>query len=476
MRLPLNRTKIICTIGPASETPDVLEEMLRAGMNVARMNFSHGTFEQHATRIRTLREASEKTGIPVAIMADLPGPKIRLGEIAPEPIELKVGDEIVLTTEEVVGNASRVSVQFERLPLVLSPGNTVFLNDGFLELMVLAVEGNDVRCQVQVGGEIRSRKGVNLPGIDLGIRAFTDHDRNCLEFAVTHGVDAVSQSFVESGADLDAVREAAREVGEVPFLIAKIERSRALERLDGILEAADGIMVARGDLGVEIPIHEIAPVQKDLIARANLACKPVITATHMLESMTTNRRPTRAEATDVANAILDGTDAVMLSGESAIGLHPVAAVRMLASIASAVEPRIEGKMLERLRREAELHEEPSIRDLIATSVGTAVARRTPAAIFVPTRGGTMPRTISRFRLPLWITAVTLAVSTFRALLFSYGVHPELVEERPENWRAYARVWLRDHDVIGDVVVVTEGPSIRAPEGNDRMELLDLRRE
>ena len=287
--------------------------------------------------MKRIREAERATGRRVAIMADLPGPKMRLGKIAPEPIQLVPGDRFTLTNEDIVGDARRVSMSFEPLPRVVKPGNRLFLNDGLVQLVVERVAGNDVECTVAVGGELRSRKGLNLPGIDLGISAFTEHDRACLEFALGAGVDAVSQSFVERAADIEAVRAAAAKIGRVPFVIAKIERSDALAHYDEILAAADGIMVARGDLGVEVPIEEIAHTQKQLIAKANLAGKPVITATQMLESMVTSRLPTRAEATDVANAILDGTDCVMLSGESAMGKFPEEAVTMLAKIAAFTE-------------------------------------------------------------------------------------------------------------------------------------------
>src|SRR5215467_3795531 len=319
MVLPKNKTKIVATIGPASESPEMLTRLIRAGLNVARLNFSHGDLPKHAEVIRRIRDATRETGRRVAIMADLPGPKMRLGKIASESIQLAPGSHFTLTNEDIVGNAQRVSMSFEPLPRVVKPGNRIFLNDGLVQLVVERVVGNDVECTVAVGGELRSRKGLNLPGIDLGISAFTEHDRACLEFALGAGVDAVSQSFVERAADIHAVRAAAAKIGRQPFVIAKIERADGLAHFDEILAAADGIMVARGDLGVEVPIEEIAYTQKQLIAKANLAGKPVITATQMLESMVSSRLPTRAEATDVANAILDGTDCVMLSGESALG-------------------------------------------------------------------------------------------------------------------------------------------------------------
>jgi len=319
MSPPDHKTKIVATIGPASESPDMLERLIRAGMNVARINFSHGDFSGHRERITRIRAAARATRQRVAIMADLPGPKMRIGMLDAEPIVLDPGDRFTLTTEDIVGTSERVSVSFARLPQVVKRGDRLFLNDGLVQLQVERVAGTEVECRVDVGGELRSRKGLNLPGIDLGISAFTEHDRACLEFALQHGVDAVSQSFVETAADLDAVRAAAHAFGMQPFLIAKIERSGALQHFDTILTAADGIMVARGDLGVEVPLEEIAMTQKQLLAKANLAGKPVITATQMLESMVASRLPTRAEATDVANAILDGTDCVMLSAESATG-------------------------------------------------------------------------------------------------------------------------------------------------------------
>ena len=319
MRLPDHKTKIVATIGPASESPEMLERLIRAGLNIARLNFSHGDFAGHAEHIARIRAAAKATGRRVAIMADLPGPKMRLGKIEPEPIQLMPGDPFTLTTEDIVGDQRRVSMSFERLPKVVKPGDQLFLNDGLVQLVVERVTGNDVHCKVAVGGELRSRKGLNLSGIDLGISAFTEHDRACLEFALEHGVDAVSQSFVETAADIEAVRAAAKAVGKQPFVIAKIERADALKHLDDILSASDGIMVARGDLGVEVPVEQMAVIQKDLISRAGRVGKPVITATQMLESMTASRLPTRAESTDVANAILDGTDCIMLSAESAMG-------------------------------------------------------------------------------------------------------------------------------------------------------------
>ena len=473
--LPPNKTKIVCTIGPASESQEVMEQMLLAGMNVARLNFSHGDFESHKRVIDTLRSASRATGRRVAIMADLSGPKMRIGKLKEEPVELRAGDTFTLTTKEIVGDATKASVSFSRLPKAVKPGDTLFLNDGFIQLEVTRVQGKDVHCKVMVGGELRSRKGLNLPGIDLGITAFTERDRECLQFAMEQGVDAVSQSFVESGKDIDAVRKAAKELGHTPFIIAKIERSRALERFDEILDSADGIMIARGDLGVEVPIEQIAVVQKDLMRRANMRAKPVITATQMLESMTSNRRPTRAEATDVANAILDGTDCVMLSGESAMGGYPVDAVAMLAKISAAIEPHRHQVTVKDMFQGLDLRGKLRPAHLIAVGVEASLEYASPAAVFVPTRSGATARSIARFRLPAWVVAVSTQEPTCQALQFSHGVHPVHEDEHPEDWNAYVKQWLRAHKVQGSLVILTEGPSSKHPEANHRMEIIDLKK-
>ncbi len=475
MTLPAHKTKIICTIGPASEPSEIMVDMIRAGMNVARLNFSHGNFEAHARVIENLRRAAKTAKRPVAILADLPGPKIRIGEIAEEPVTLEGGQRFTLTTESVPGNAARVSVSFDKLPQALKIGDTLFLNDGLIELRVTRVAPPDIVCRVEVGGELTSRKGVNLPGIDLGVSAFTEHDRDCLRFAMERGVDAVSQSFVQSGEDLQAVREAARSFGNVPFLIAKIERAAALKHLDEILEAADGLMIARGDLGVEISIERIAVTQKAIMARARTAGKPVITATEMLESMTTHRRPTRAEATDVANAILDGTDCVMLSAESAVGRYPVASVAMLGRIAAETEPfRPSPRLDEPLESEGKDARTTPV-DLIAFSVRETVERVGPATVIVPSVSGATVRNIARFRLPVWITAVSPDPRTCQHLQFSYGVMAVHEEEYPEDWNRYARDWVTRHRLQGNVAVLTEGPSRRNPDANHRMEIIDLTR-
>lgn len=465
--LPLNKTKIVCTIGPASESPDIMRCMLLAGMNIARLNFSHGDFPGHKRRINQLREVARMAGKRIAIMADLPGPKMRVGELAEEPVNLIQGDVFTLTTDEIVGDRHRVSISFSRLPAVVKPGNNLFLNDGIIQLEVVRTDGNNIDCRVLVGGELRSRKGLNLPGIDLGISAFTPHDRECLAFALENGVDAISQSFVETADDIVAVRQAATTLGHHPFIIAKIERAGALEHIDEILKTADGIMVARGDLGVETPVERMAVVQKQLIRRANQLGKPVITATQMLESMVEHNRPTRAEATDVANAILDGTDCVMLSEESAMGKFPAEAVRMLAGIAAATEPSHHATPMAEYSRGEDLH----LVDLISRNVQNTVARIQPVAVMVPTLTGYTARMVSRFKLPVWIAGVSPDEATCQGLQFSRGVSPVHLPEYPGDWRVFIRKWLRDENLDEGFVVLTEGPSVNNPEANPRMEII-----
>ncbi|MEJ2620379.1 MAG: pyruvate kinase [Candidatus Thiodiazotropha sp.] len=467
---PSNKVKIIGTIGPASDSEAVMQQLLSSGMNVARLNFSHGDFATHQENILKLRRAAEKTGKRLAIMADLPGPKMRIGEIPQGPVELQIGDRLTLTTEEIVGDAQRVSVSLKQLPKIVSIDDKLFLNDGLISLKVEAIEGTEVHCEVRAGGELSSRKGLNLPGIKLGFGAFTEHDRECLEFALQAGVDAVSQSFVSHGQDIEDLLAAADEAGRRPFVIAKIERLEALDNLDSILDAADGLMVARGDLGVEIPISRMAVVQKELMEKANQLGKPVITATQMLESMTAHRRPTRADATDVANAILDGTDAVMLSAESAVGRYPVESVEMLAQIATDTEPSRNLLMREaRMRHHGDL--QPT--DLIAHCVQQAVVRLSPTAVVVPTRSGATARNITRYRLPTWINAFSTDEATCQALQFSYGVLPIKVEKELRDWGPFTCRWLHEQGLEFGLAILTQGPSSDNPGASYNLQIADL---
>jgi pyruvate kinase len=474
VKLPAQKTKIVCTIGPASDSPGVLRKLIDAGMNIARLNFSHGDFAGHAERITRIRAAERASGRRIAIMADLPGPKMRIGQLDVEPIHLRAGERFMLTSEQITGNQHRAAVSFERLPQVVRPGNRLFLNDGLVQLLVEGVAGNEVHCKVAVGGELRSKKGLNLPDIDLGMSAFTDYDRKCLEFALQNGVDAVSQSFVENADDVTALRAAAQS-GRQPLVIAKIERSAALKHFDEILEAADGIMVARGDLGVEVPIETMAIVQKQLIAKANLAGKPVITATQMLESMISSRLPTRAEATDVANAILDGTDCVMLSGESAVGQFPEESVAMLGKIAAFTEEH-RAAMGNALKGMPDRRQSATASEAIASVVQHALESVPCAAVFVPTRTGATARMISRSKPPCWIVSISRDPQVCQALTFSYGVHAVERSGDTVNWVEFARQWLAEHEARDAPALLVAGPSERDPDATYRIEFMRGRRD
>lgn len=470
-KLPSHKTKLVCTIGPASDSPEMLEKIIMAGMNVARLNFSHGDFQSHAEVIRKIRTASEKLGRRVAIMADLPGPKMRIGAFEKDPVMLKKGESFTLTSRNITGSREIVSMTMQELPQVVKRDDILFLNDGLIQLRVDKTQGPDILCTVIMGGELRSHKGLNIPGIDLGISAFTPRDHECMEFALANGVDAVSQSFVSSARDIEDVRRAAADLGYSPFIIAKIERSRLIDKIDGIISAADGIMVARGDLGVEIPIERIAIAQKFITRRANIQGKPLITATQMLESMTHNRRPTRAEATDVANAILDGTDAVMLSEESAMGDYPVEAVEMLAGIATATEPYIHrGQFME----PAVHGEDMTTVDLIASSVDHMVENMHASAVFCPTDSGATARSVTRFRLPCWIFAPSISERTCRELMFSYGAWPLFQKDKPVHWADDVKKYLYEFKVQGGSAIVTEGPSREHPQADHRLEIIALK--
>jgi pyruvate kinase len=331
------RAKIVCTLGPATGTPEAITALVEAGMDVARLNFSHGAHADHEKAYRMVREASDRTGRAVAILADLQGPKIRLGTFAEGPVHWATGNQVCITVEDVEGTAARVSTTYKGLADDVRVGDRLLVDDGKLALSVVGVEGPDVLCVVVEGGEVSNNKGLSLPGVDVSVPALSDKDEEDLRFALHLSVDFIALSFVRRPDDVELVREIMRQEDiEVP-VIAKLEKPEAVDRLEEIVEAFDGIMVARGDLGVELALEEVPLVQKRAISAARDRNKPVIVATQMLESMITNSRPTRAEASDVANAVLDGADAVMLSGETSVGKHPIGAVRTMERIIAAVE-------------------------------------------------------------------------------------------------------------------------------------------
>lgn len=444
-------------------------------MNIARINFAHGDFDGHRQVIANVRAAAQATGQRVSIFGDLPGPKMRIGKLAEEPIFLEKGQSFVLQTEPILGNEQRVSMSFQGLSQVVKPGDQIFLNDGYLQLVVEQVEAQAVYCRVEVGGELRSNKGVNLPDIELGISAFTEQDAHYLKFAAEQQLDGVSQSFVESAADIEAVRQTAKELNYDPLIIAKIERSRALNNLKAILDAADGIMVARGDLGVEIPIERIAGTQKWIIDQANLYGKAVITATHMLESMIEHSRPTRAEATDVANAILDGTDCVMLSGETAVGQFPVESVAVMSRIAQETENGSGIVGVADLLEVQQASGEITRHDLISFNIFQSAKTLNPNIVFVPSASGATARRVTRFRLPQWIIAICLDEKTCQRLQFMFGVYPVHITANPISWPHYVQNWLAEHEIDGDLVLVIEGGGTMKAGDTTRLDIIDLSR-
>jgi pyruvate kinase len=421
------RTKIVATVGPATRDPAMLRELLLAGVNVVRLNFSHGTHDEHRAVIADVRRIAAELDAHVAVLQDLPGPKVRTGMLAEglSSVTLENGANFTLTTDDVAGTAERVSVSYAGLAHDVQPGNAIYLADGAIGLRIVSVAGNDVLTTVETGGELRSRQGINYPDGTLQIDAVTDRDFEHLEFGIEAGVDWVAVSFVRTADDIARVKAfiAARNAS-IP-VIAKIEKHEALDHIEAIVHACDGIMVARGDLGIEVPMEEVPLIQKDLIARANRASKPVITATQMLESMIVNARPTRAEATDVANAILDGTDAVMLSGETARGAHPLEAVRAMATIAVTVETRYPYRE-SRKRRAAGVHH-----DDIGTAIAEAAARAAENLeldlIVTGTTTGNTARHISSFRPKARIVAITPIPEVARRLALMWGVESLVVQ-------------------------------------------------
>lgn len=417
------RTKIVCTLGPATDPPGVLEEMIRAGMTVARFNFSHGNLEEHIQRARRVREASAVTGCDVALLQDLQGPKVRLGRFVGGGVYLSEGESFTLTTDMVKGTEEQASVDYPGLPGDLSEGLDIILADGALRLVVTSIEGTNIRCRVAASGRIADRQGVNVPGAELNIPALTEKDREDLAQGAHIGFDYIALSFVQRPRDIEETRVLLDQHHSGAKILAKIEKPRAVDRFDEILAVSDGIMLARGDLGVEMDAAQVPIIQKDVIATCNLAGKPVITATQMLQSMIDTPRPTRAEASDVANAVLDGSDALMLSAETSIGKYAVGSVRMMAEIARATEAS------ERYREVAGIHEATvngSIQDAVARSTCQLAGNVKARAIVCLTKGGSTARAVSGHRPQLPIIAAAPDPSVRRLLNLYHGIVPKKI--------------------------------------------------
>lgn len=476
MEIPDHKTKIVCTIGPASSSEEKIRQLILAGMNVARINLSHGNFESHERVIRSVRKVADELGRTVAILADLPGPKIRIGKLEKEPIMLHKGNLITLTIDDSPGNEKRIPVSYKQLPESVSPGSLIYLSDGFIQLRCKEVLGKDVLCDVLIGGQLYSHKGLNLPGAKIFLDPVTEKDFKILEFALEEEIDTFSISFIENAEDIRKVRNFAASRGKQVYVVSKIERRQAVENIEEILEETDALMVARGDLGVEIPIQEVPSVQKELIQRSKLLGIPVITATHMLASMTDNIRPTRAEATDVANAILDGTDAIMLSEETAVGNYPVEAVEMMAKIAKTTENwRSRTKWGLDTMIKAITAREMSVDEVITLQVHEALQKLPVAAILTPTRSGATPRRISRFNPDPWILAFSRIPKTCRFLSLSYGVYPVVAKEPIESWEKETTKKAKELGFAKseDIVVLTQGPSFGKPGGTNMLKILTL---
>ena len=479
MQLPLHKTKIICTIGPASQPEKVLADMMRSGMTIARINFSHGTQQEHRRTISSIRKVSERHGGRCPILVDLPGPKMRIGKLEKEPLILVKGREVTLTTRDIPGTPDIIPVTYRRLPESVSPGSVIYLNDGFIALKVITVLNYEVRCTVTTGGQLLSGKGLNIPGAKIFMNRVTDHDLELMDFALGEGITTFGISFVETADDILQARTFAREKGKKIYVVAKIERAAAVENIDEILEVADAIMIARGDLGVEIPIEEVPIVQKQLIRKANLSCRPVITATQMLESMIDSTRPTRAEATDVANAILDGTDAVMLSEETAVGRYPVEAVEVMARIAIALERQrhtIRSSMFLQEQLKDELAKRQiTVPDTVSLNVYETVSALGCPFILTTTSGGMTARRVSRFKPGSWVIACNKDERICDFLRFSYGVFPMLMDTGSPEWYRGVISLLRDAGLVRDKdrVILTEGKFSGATGGTDSLGIITI---
>ncbi len=456
----MRKAKIVATIGPASREPLMLMALLEAGMDAARLNFSHGEHSEHAAVIRDLRKLTTLRERSLAILADLPGPKIRTGKLQDgKPITLETGQKVTLTGEEIVGNATRRSINYPHLAADVAPGNRILLADGLIELHVLEKKGKEIVCRVVNGGELGERKGVNLPGAKLRISSDTPRDKEHVKFALAHGVNCIAQSFVRSADDVRELKEVIRRAGYDTPVIAKIEKPEALEHLEEILQVAEGVMVARGDLGVEMNPEQVPPAQKRIIALANQFRRPVITATQMLESMIQNPRPTRAEASDVANAIFDGTDAVMLSGESASGRYPREAVAMMSRIVEAAEEV--APPLPRRRQTSQT----DVAETVADTVAAASEHLRLKAIAVFTESGSSARLVSKARPSAPIIAFSPNQEVRRTLALLWGVLPRRIKRirNVDHLFREAEARLRREKLVskGDIIAIVAGTPLGA---------------
>ncbi len=471
----LRKTKIVCTIGPASHGLDSLRELVQAGLDVARLNFSHGTHEEHGERIRMIRQIEAECHRYIPIMLDTKGPELRIGRFSSGPVTLEPGQPFTITTEPVAGGPEVVSINYPGLPLIVAPKDRLLLDDGLLELEVTAIRGPAVECNVVVGGQLSDRKRVSIPGRRLNLPTLSADDKNDLLFGIKNGVDMVAASFMRSAADVQQVKSFLAEHGSTCPVIAKIESREGIENLDGILRAADGLMVARGDLGVEMPAEDVPIIQKQMIQKCRRAGKPVITATQMLDSMIRNPSPTRAEVSDVANAVFDGTDAVMLSGETASGMYPVESVRTMARIAERTEMALQYTDAAPQRTGSA---SMPITDAIGHATVQIAAELRAAAIITSTKSGWTARMISKHRPRTMIIAVATDLHITRTLNLLWGVYPILGEDIATTDKmivtAVNKAVESGYARPGDTVIITAGVPLGASGTTNLIKVHEVR--
>lgn len=453
----MRKTKIICTIGPASESEEKLKQLMLAGMNVARFNFSHGTHEEQKIKFDRVDRVRKELGLPVATLLDTKGPEIRLRDFEGGKVELKAGQTFVLTTEEILGIAERAAISYKNLKNDISVGTTILIDDGLIEMKVEAIEGEEITCRVINGGFVSNHKGVNVPGAILSMPYISEVDRADILFGIEMGFEFLAASFARTKEDILEVRQILNEHGSKMKIIAKIENMQGIENLEEILSVSDGVMVARGDMGVEIPLEEVPVMQKKMIKMAVAQGKHVITATQMLESMIKNPRPTRAEATDIANAIYDGTTAIMLSGESAAGLYPVEAVKTMARIAESAERNIDYRSR---MNDIGIEMKKDITTAIAYATCTTAMDLGAAAIITVTLSGFTAEAISRYKPSCKIISCTMDTKVSRQLNLLWGVSPLLMKQESDTEELFSDAVEESKKAglvkKGDIVVITAG--------------------
>lgn len=458
----MRQTKIVCTIGPASESPEIVKELIMAGMNVARLNFSHGTHEDHRLRIYTVRRVARELGVPISILLDTKGPEIRTGQLS-RPVQLVEGQKFTLTSKDIVGNVHQVSITYPGLCQEVTPGTTILISDGLISLMVIETNPEEITCTVTFGGLLKSQQGVNIPGVAVNLPALTEKDIADINLGIRLDVDFIAVSFVRKAADVIAIRKILEQKKVQIDIIAKIENYKGVKNFDSILIVADGIMVARGDLGVEIPAEEVPLVQKMVIEKCNRVGKPVITATQMLESMTQYPRPTRAEASDVANAVLDGSDALMLSGETAAGKFSVEAVRTMARIIERTEQAF---YLQRKSAFPPYEMPQNTTDAISYATSVTASALAAAAIITSTESGSTARMVAKYRPQVPIIAATSNTGVQRRLSLVRGIYPIKINNTEGTdamiYEAINAALQTEQVKCGDLVVVTAGVPAGVP--------------